>query len=220
MNDIIFIYYSLKSRWINCSLSIFLTAFGVAIALLINQFEHTFSKRLSKDGSGIDLVIGAKGSPLQLILSTIYHVDIPPGNIPFYEAKKIINHPQINYAIPLALGDNWKGHRIVGTTFNYLEHYNAELEEGRTWKKDFEVLVGSSVNLNIDQEFEGAHGLFEGGDFHGERKYKVVGLIAPTDSVIDRLIITSVDSVLSIHGLESLSKNQSHLKSIKYSDKN
>ena len=79
MNDIIFIYYSLKSRWLNCSLSIFLTAFGVAIALLINQFEHTFNKRLSKDGSGIDLVIGAKGSPLQLILSTIYHVDIPPG---------------------------------------------------------------------------------------------------------------------------------------------
>ena len=193
MNDIIFIYYSLKSRWLNCSLSIFLTAFGVAIALLINQFEHTFSKRLSKDGSGIDLVIGAKGSPLQLILSTIYHVDIPPGNIPFNEAKKIINHPQIEYAIPLALGDNWKGHRIVGTSLNYLEHYNSKLDEGSVWKNDFEVVVGSSVNLNLNQEFEGAHGLLEGGDFHGDRKYKVVGKIKQTGSVIDRLVITSVD---------------------------
>ena len=219
MNDIIFIYYSLKSRWLNCSLSIFLTAFGVAIALLINQFEHTFSKRLSKDGSGIDLVIGAKGSPLQLILSTIYHVDIPPGNIPFNEAKKIINHPQIEYAIPLAVGDNWKGHRIVGTSLNYLEHYNSKLEEGSVWKNDFEVVVGSSVNLNLNQEFEGAHGLLEGGDFHGDRKYKVVGKIKQTGSVIDRLIITSVDSVLSIHGLDTLNKNDSHLKPIKHSDK-
>ena len=103
------------------------------------------------------------------------------------------------------MGDNWKGHRIVGTSLNYLEHYNSKLEKVAS-ENDFEVVVGSSVNLDLDQEFEVAHGLFEGGDFHGDRKYKVVGKIKQTGSVIDRLIITSVDSVLSIHGLDSLNK--------------
>ena len=69
MNDINFIYYSLKSRWLNSSLSIFLTAFGLAIAIIVNQFSYHFDNRLKKDGKDIDIVIGAKGSPLQLVLS-------------------------------------------------------------------------------------------------------------------------------------------------------
>lgn len=204
MKDFSFIYLSLKSRWLNVLLSILLTAFGVSIALLITQFGNNVQDRLRKDGEGIDIVVGAKGSPLQLILSSVYHIDIPTGNIRFDDAQKLIKHPQIKNAIPLALGDNWKGHRIVGTSIDYLNHYKAKLKEGRVWKDDLEVVVGSSVKLKINDKITGAHGLYDGGRLHENIKYKVVGIIKPTQTVLDRLILTSINSVLEIHGLEHI----------------
>ena len=156
MNDINFIYYSLKSRWLNSSLSIFLTAFGLAIAIIVNQFSYHFDNRLKKDGKDIDIVIGAKGSPLQIVLSTVYHIDIPTGNISYNKVKKYLNSPQIEYSIPLALGDNWNGYRIVGTNYDYIKHYKGELEYGREWNKNFEIVAGSSVKIEINDEIKGA----------------------------------------------------------------
>ena len=214
MNDLSFVLYSLKYRFLNSFLSIMLTAFGVSIALLISQFGNHIENRINLDGQGIDIVVGAKGSPLQLILSSVYHIDIPTGNIPYNQAKKIMNNPQIEESIPLALGDNWRGFRIVGTTTNYIKHYNISLNEGRYWDKNFEVVVGSSVNLDISDEFTGVHGLLEDGSSHEEHKYNVVGILKPSGTVVDRLILTSLNSVLNIHGLHevnnSTKKNHEH----------
>ena len=103
-----------------------MTAFSVSLALLITLFGNHIEERINADGEKIDIVVGAKGSPLQLILSSIYHIDIPTGNIPL-DVVNSFQRPQIKKAIPLALGDNWKGHRIVGTTTDYIKHYNAQL---------------------------------------------------------------------------------------------
>ena len=191
-----------------------LTAFGVSIALLISQFGNHIQNRINLDGQGIDIVVGAKGSPLQLILSSVYHIDIPTGNIAYSQAKKIMSNPQIEESIPLALGDNWRGFRIVGTTTNYIRHYDMSLSTGRYWDQNFEVVVGSSVNLDIGDEFMGVHGLLEDGSSHEEHKYNVVGILKPSGTVIDRLILTSLNSVLDIHGLHkvdnSFEKNHEH----------
>jgi putative ABC transport system permease protein len=210
MSDLILILSSLKSRWLNSILSVFLTAFGVMLALLIIQFGHHIQTRLSADGQGIDIVVGAKGSPLQLILSSVYHIDIPTGNIPYDEAEKWMKHPQIKTAIPLALGDNWKGYRIVGTTPAYMEHYGAKLAEGLIWGKAFEAVAGSSVGLKIGDEFTGAHGLMAGGHEHEDERYKITGVMKPTGTVLDRLILTSLDSVLEIHGLKGVGHDHHH----------
>ena len=210
MNDFNFVYYSLKSRLLNSSLSIILTAFGVSIALLILQFENHINQRLNVDGKGIDIVIGARGSPLQLVLSSIYHIDIPTGNISFKSIEKYMKHPQIEKAIPIALGDNWKGHRIVGTTKDYIDHYGTKIKNGHFWRNDFEILIGSSINLKINDEILGSHGLLKGGNQHADRKYKVVGIMEPTGTVMDRLIITSLNSVLKIHGLEDIHNENTH----------
>ncbi|MFL2675853.1 MAG: FtsX-like permease family protein [Alphaproteobacteria bacterium] len=210
MNDINFIYYSLKSRWLNSSLSIFLTAFGLAIAIIVNQFSYHFDNRLKNDGKNIDIVIGAKGSPLQLVLSTVYHIDIPTGNISYNKVKKYLNSPQIEYSIPLALGDNWNGYRIVGTNYDYIKHYKGELEHGREWNKNFEIVVGSSVKIEINDEIKGAHGLVDTGKVHSDEKYKVVGILKPTGTVIDRLLFTSLNSVLEIHNLHHLDEKDHH----------
>ena len=214
MSDLRFVLYSLKYRFLNSFLSIMLTAFGVSIALLISQFGNHIQNRINLDGQGIDIVVGAKGSPLQLILSSVYHIDIPTGNIAYSKAKKIMNNPQIEESIPLALGDNWRGFRIVGTTTNYIRHYDMSLSTGRYWDQNFEVVVGSSVNLDIGDEFMGVHGLLEDGSSHEEHKYDVVGILKPSGTVFDRLILTSLNSVLDIHGLHkvdnSFEKNHEH----------
>ena len=211
MNDLNFVLYSLKYRMLNSMLSILLTAFGVSIALIISQFGDHIKKRLTLDGKGIDIVVGAKGSPLQLILSSVYHIDIPTGNIDYKLAKKITKLPEIKKSIPLALGDNWKGYRIVGTTKEYIQHYNARIDKGRLWNNKFETVIGSSIDLKINDEFIGAHGLLEEGTPHHDNKYKVIGTLKKTGTVLDRLIITSLDSVLEIHGLENIEfKNGIH----------
>lgn len=210
MNDLTLVLSSLRARWLNSLLSVLLTAFGVMLALMILQFGHHVQNRLSADGRGIDIVVGAKGSPLQLILSSVYHIDIPTGNIPYDEAQKWMKHPQIKTAIPLALGDNWKGFRIVGTTTAYPDHYGAELSGGRLWNKPFEAVAGSSVGLSEGTTFSGAHGLLAGGHTHDNEKYTIVGVMKPTGTVLDRLILTSLDSVLNIHGLEGVEDHHHH----------
>ena len=211
MTDLNFIFHSLKSRWLNSSLSVLLTAFGVSIALLVAQFSNHVQDRLSGDGKGIDIVVGAKGSPLQLILSSVYHIDLPTGNIPYDSVEELIKHPHVKTAIPLALGDNWKRYRIIGTTTDYINHYNAELSEGRVWEKEFEIVAGSSVDIKINDEFYGSHGLLEGGNAHGDEKYRVTGILKSTGTVLDRLLLTSLNSVLEIHGLENVDhQNEKH----------
>lgn len=204
MSDLALIFSSLRTRWLNSLLSVFLTAFGVMLALLIIQFSYHIQNRISADGQGVDIVVGAKGSPLQLILSSLYHIDIPTGNIPYDAAQKWMKHPQIQTAIPLALGDNWKGYRIVGTTPAYMQHYSATLANGHLWDEPFEAIAGAAVGLKTGDEFAGAHGLVPGGHTHDDEHYKVVGVMKPTGTVLDRLILTSLDSVLMLHGLEGV----------------
>ncbi len=207
MNNIALVLSSLKSRWLNSLLSVFLTALGVMLALIVIQFSHHIQNRLNADGKNIDIVVGAKGSPLQLILSSVYHIDIPTGNIPYDSVKKWIKHPQIKDAIPLALGDNWKGYRIIGTTPAYIDHYEAALAQGRIWAKPFEAVAGSDTKLQVGDTFAGSHGLSNGGHAHDEKHYTVTAVMKPTGTVLDRLILTSLDSVLELHGQKSVQHN-------------
>ena len=219
MNDLAYIFYSIKSRGLNSSLSVLLTSFGIVIALLLSQFSNHIKNRLDLDGKGIDIVVGAKGSPLQLVLSSVYHIDIPNGNIPYKSALEISNNPLIEKAIPLALGDNWKGYRIVGTSYDYLKHFDAKIDQGRLWNDDFEMIAGADIDVKINQNIIGAHGLIDGGGVHDEHTYKIVGSLKPSGSVVDRLLLTSVNSVLEIHGLEDIDHHTEHNHDHK-SDKN
>jgi len=172
----------------------------IALLLILSQAED----RMERDATGIDLVIGAKGSPMQLILSSVFHVDIPTGNVPISEASLIIAEPQVKLAIPLALGDSYRSFRIVGTNPSYIDLYNGKLATGRLWDKPLEAVIGAdaarATGLTINAQFVGAHGLNDSsGHVHDEHPYTVVGMLAPTGSVLDRLILTSVASVWKVH---------------------
>ncbi len=193
----------LRERPLATLLNILLLGLGVgtiiALALTLSQLQE----RMDRDAAGIDLVIGAKGSPLQLILSTVFQIDIPTGNIPVADAAPIIAKPVVKQAIPLALGDSHKSFRIVGTVPAYTQLYAAKLQSGRIWNAPLEAVVGAEVarmtGLSPGSLFAGSHGLAEGGGGHADHPYTVVGVLKPTGSVIDRVILTALESVWMVH---------------------
>jgi len=197
----------LKDRALNTALNTLLLSLGVATLVILTLFSAQLGQRFERDAQGIDLVVGAKSSPLQLILSSIYHVDVPTGNIPLSALETLRRDPGVRQAIPLALGDSFRGFRIVGTEAGYLSHYAAEVAEGRVWTTAAEVVLGSEVarttRAGLGQRFEGSHGLSadQGAQAHEEHPFQVVGVLAPTGTVLDRLILTSVESVWGVHGI-------------------
>lgn len=193
----------LKARPLNTALNLVLLALGVGTIALLLLASHQIEERMGRDARGIDLVAGAKGSPMQLILSAVFHIDAPAGNIPLAEAKKLAQHRSVKRAIPLALGDSYRGFRIAGTTHDYVTLYGGELASGRMWKAPMEAVLGAEVartaGLGVGGQFVGSHGVAEGGEEHGEYPYSVVGVLKPTGSVLDRLVLTNVESVWFVH---------------------
>ncbi len=190
-------------RPLETGLSVLLLAFGVGIISLMLLMQRSLTEDMDRNIKDIDLVLGAKGSPLQLILANVYHVDVPTGNIPLAEAKKVMRHPYISEAIPLAYGDNYELYRIVGTEPSYAEHYGATPSNGRMFEAPFEVVVGAEVaaktGLDIGDTFYSAHGLTDGTDVHRDKAYTVVGIFGATGSVIDQLLLTPIASVWGVH---------------------
>ena len=180
----------------------------ITVSILVNQItKDTFNK----NNPNLDVIVGAKGSPLQLVLSSIHHIDIPTGNISYKNAKNIIKHPAIKFGVPISLGDNFQNFRIVGTEKRFFKLYNAQIETGSIWRKPMQSVIGfnvaNSTKLKIDKFFVGSHGLIDTGDVHAEQPYKVVGVLKKTGTILDNLIITSLDSVWLLHSNKNDIKN-------------
>jgi putative ABC transport system permease protein len=192
----------LRARPLNTALSLLLLSLGVATIVLLILVVSQIEERMQRDARGIDLVVGAKGSPMQLMLSGIYHLDAPTGNIPLASARALEKNRMIRKAIPLGLGDSWKGYRIVGAPHSYVEHYGARVS-GRLWEKPMEAVLGAEVaqrtGVGVGGKFTGAHGIGGEGDEHKEAPYTVVGVLAKSDSVLDRLVLTGIESVWQVH---------------------
>lgn len=203
MNILILVWSYLKARPLNTFINVVLLALGIAVITLLLLFNKQLEEKIASNARGIDLVIGAKGSPLQLILCNIFHVDFPTGNISLAEAERVSSNRLIRKAIPLALGDSYGSYRIIGTNEEYPALYKAELSRGDWHASHFEVSVGSNVHrmagLDIGQKFSSAHGLTDGGHAHDEHQYVVTGVLKPSNSVLDNLILTSVESVWKMH---------------------
>ena len=185
-------------------LNALLLALGVAsitvLLLVSTQMERSFEKDLA----GVDVVVGAKGSPLQMILAGVLHVDVPAGNIPLEAAQELAKDPRVKQLIPLSLGDSYEGARIVGTTSEYVNLYQGKMAKGQSWTKPMQAVVGADLadKLLINDQFAGSHGLGGGGELHDKSKYTVVGQLQRCRCVLDRLVLTSTESVWQVHEKE------------------
>lgn len=197
---------NLFNKPLNLLLSLILFALGVGLINFLLLFNAQLKEKFEANLADIDLVIGAKGSPLQLILCNMYHIDNPTGNINIKDVKPFLNpkHPLIKLAVPLSLGDNHRSFRIVGTNHDMLKLYNGEIGEGKLWEKELEVTIGRAVadktGLQIGNSFMSSHGFDEDPDLaHDHAKFKVVGILKPTGTVIDQLILTNTSSIWAMH---------------------
>ena len=206
---------NIKSKPLTTFLSIFILSLSITLLLGIRQLEASFKYQMQNNLGTIDLVIGAKGSPLQLVLASVLHMDNPTGNISYKEAKKISKSLLVKTAVPISYGDNYKNYKIVGTTNQFPLLYKTKIAKGRPVKNSMEVVLGALVaqqlNLKIGDVFLSSHGLVENDiEIHSE-DFTVVGVYQTTNKVIDRLIVTNLESIWHIHNHEN-KENENHLE--------
>lgn len=206
------VWKNLTAKKLTNFLCIVLMMFGICIISLVVTIGKQLEDKFSKNISGIDMVVGAKGSPLQLILSGVYQIDAPTGNILLAEASKISENPLVKEFIPISMGDNYKGFRIVGTNKKYIEHFKATYYDGQLFNDTKQVVLGYSVSkqleLKLGDSFSSSHGFKEEGEVHEEGKLIVIGILNHNNSVIDNLILTSLETVWNVHEHEE-GQNQS-----------
>jgi putative ABC transport system permease protein len=206
MNLLTLSWKYLTFRPLSTGLNAILLAFGLAIITVLLLVQHQFEQKMTRDAAGIDLVVGAKGSPLQLILSSVYHIDFPTGNIKMEEAQRISRSRLVKQVIPLAMGDNVQGLRILGTNHDYLDLYAVKFAAGKAWEKPFEVTLGAEsakiLGLKLGDSFSGSHGISVGSHDHDQHAFTVTGILAPSGKVVDRLVLTSIESVWYTHDEE------------------
>ncbi|KJD34382.1 permease [Tamlana nanhaiensis] len=193
------------------ALSVLALTISIGLLISIKQLDATLKQQFENNLADIDLVVGAKGSPLQLVLASVLHIDNPTGNISYDEAKKISKNRLVEMAIPMSYGDNFKGYRIVGSNISFSKFYKAEIEKGHDFKSPMEVVLGSDVanalQLKIGDTFLSSHGLAEEGSHEHPENFVVVGIYKQTHKVIDRLIVTPLESIWDVHNHE---ENEEH----------
>ena len=204
----------LRFRWLVSLLTMLSIALGAALVCAVLSLRHESERALSREAGLYDLVVGGKGSPLQLVLSSVYHLDSPTGNLPYNDYERLLRDPRVEWAAPIGLGDNYAGYRIIGTEAHFFDLEDRQgspffrIEEGRLFEDRFEVVLGSAVasstDLKVGDTFFGTHGLVEvpGGEVHRDFPYVVSGVLAATGTAQDRAIFGTLESVWEIHEVE------------------
>ena len=193
----------LRRRCGQALLSMVVGALGIAaVATTIVGFD-ALPRAARQAWGGVDLVVGPKSSALDLVLCCALHVAEPQGLVSAKAAGQALATPMVRAAAPIALGDNVQGWRIVGTRPTFLAIYGARFAEGGVWTDKLQAVIGAAaagaLKLKPGDSFVGAHGLSGDGELHDKFPYKVVGILAPTGSVIDRLVLTDIETVRYVH---------------------
>lgn len=195
------VFPALAARPFSNGLMVVMVAFAVALLGLTLGIGQGIDRVFSGNARNVDIVVGAKGSPLQLVLSSLYHMDVPTGNIELAATEFLHRHKQVAQIIPLAMGDSYHGFPIIGTMpADYISIYAGKIETGGAALKPFDAIAGASTGLKPGDNFAGIHGLSEdGGHAHDDHHYTVTGVLGRTGTILDRSIITSIESVHDLH---------------------
>jgi putative ABC transport system permease protein len=209
MNLVTIAWKSVRQRALASSLTGLSVALGVMLMVCVLVIYSILNQTFSQRSIGYDLIIGPKGSPLQLVLSTVYHVNPPIENLPYRYFREIEQDPRVELAIPVAIGDTTElgGFPIVGTIPRYfIEPYAPNrnfMIRGGTLRKPFDALIGSVVarenNWDIGAQFKMVHGGADTGHVHNEL-FTVIGVMAPTGTPNDKSVFVHLDGFYQIDG--------------------
>src|SRR5262245_26284200 len=209
MNRVMIASKSIRQRWLASSLTALSIALGVALMVAVLVINGVVSRMFSQNATGFQLILGAKGSPMQLVLNTIYFLDRPIENVAYLDYIKVKQSKWAEHAIAFALGDTTADgkYRIVGT---FPEYFDVEfvpgrkfaLQDGKFLKETRDAVIGARVarayNWKVGQKFPIAHG-GNTSDIHDE-KFTVAGVLAPTGLPLDRAVFIHYDGFYEIPG--------------------
>ena len=208
MSRLLFSLRQLRYRRTSSILTLFSVSLAVALVIAILATVGGMREGILGSMGHYDLVIGSTGSETQLILSTIFHIDNPLGNIPYSYVEKLSADDRVREVIPVSLGDAVQGYRMLGTTPAYLTASQLGVAHGKLFDAPDEAVLGAVVakalGLKLGDEFVSSHGLSQGlsnGEHDHDLEYTVVGILAPTGTPSDRLVFTSLESIWLVHGL-------------------
>lgn len=198
--------YVLHRRGVS-TLTALSVALGLALVLLVLAVRRDIDRAFARQSSGYDLIAGAPGSDAAIVLSSLFHVDRPRGNVAYRVVGELERLPGVRAVYPFCLGDEARGMRIVGTTRAFLEQTKSggeplfSLASGRLFEKDFELVVGAAAaeaqGLSEGSTVVGRHA---GKEEHSQHPFTVVGVLAPTGTAQDRAAFTTMTSYWTIHG--------------------
>ena len=202
---------SMKQHALSSLVTIASVALASGLVLSVYAIQSQAKEAFTTGPTGFDAVLGARGSQLQLVLNTVFHLETSPGNIPWSLYDAVRKDDRVELAVPYAVGDNYQGFRIVGTTeemftkFEYQKGRKFRAESGRFFDPTLrEAEIGSFVSqktgLVVGSKFNPYHGLVYDPTMRHEEEYVVVGVLAPTNTPSDRVIWIPIEGVYRMKG--------------------
>ncbi len=202
---------NLLYRRLTTALMVVAIAAGVSLLFAIERVRSGARESFASTVAGIDLIVGARGSPINLLLYSVFHLGDAVNHISAATWQELRQHSAVKAAIPLAMGDSWRGHRVIGTTADYFTHYRygdqrqLVFSAGRAFTGLFDVVVGHAVAQRLSQGLGErlvlAHGVSEVSFnvSHDDMPFTVVGILARTHTPTDRSLFVSLPAITALH---------------------
>ena len=202
-----------RSAWarrLTLGVTLFSIALSTAMLLSVERIRLDARQSFTQSVTGVDLVVGARTGGVQLMLYSVFHVGQATNNIDWTSFETLSKHPAVAWAIPLSLGDSHRGFPVLGTTpayfacFHYGHALALQLRSGQAFASVFETVVGSEVAAKLNYQVgdsitlshgTGTHGLIE----HADKPFRVVGILAPTGTPVDRTLHISLEAMTALH---------------------
>jgi putative ABC transport system permease protein len=206
------LYLASRSAWnrrLTLSLTLAAIALSVALLLGVDRVRRDARESFAQSVSGTDLVVGARTSPVQLMLYSVFRIGEATSGMQWDSYKKLAAHPLVKWAIPLSLGDSHHGYSVVGTTADYFEHFRygggvaLAFTGGKPFGSIFESVVGAEVaerlGYRVGERITLNHGGEVGHAEHGDKPFTVVGILARTGTPVDRSVHVPLEAIEAIH---------------------
>lgn len=206
---------SLLNRKATVLLSLFTIAISVLLLLGVEQVRTQAKNSFANTISGTDLIVGARSGQINLLLYSVFRIGNATNNIDWKTYQDFKDHKSVNWTVPFSLGDSHQGFRVLGTNQDYFKHYKfgkkqpLTFEQGKQFEQLFEAVIGADVAATLGYKLQSpmvlAHGMKDiGFSKHDNAPFRVVGILAPTGTPVDKTIHVSLEAIEAIHvGWES-----------------
>ena len=204
-------YRSLRNRKLTTILTLLSLALSVSLWVGIEHIRSGARESFSNTISQTDLIVGARGGSLQLLLYTVFHMGSPTANVSYESYDKFKKHPAVSWTIPISLGDSHRGYRVVGTNEDFYRHYRyrqdrqIEFHQGRAPSDVFELALGSEVAQKLAYKLGDrivvTHGLTSATGImdHEDKPFTVVAILKPTRTPLDRSLYVTLEGIEAMH---------------------